>query len=71
MRMKIAGGFKQAPPDLKMTYQVVTGRDNHSHINVEWLTGFKRKYFLHKAPEQVNMMMQDIKQMNQIAGCEL
>jgi len=42
------------------------GRDKHSFVNVGWLNGMQRKYYLNECPDQVDQMINDIKRHNKI-----
>lgn len=40
------------------------GINLHSHINVTWVTGYQRKYYLHSHPTQATEMIDNIKFIN-------
>ena len=44
------------------------GRDNHSYVNVGWISGYEKKYYLNGHAGAVKLMMDDIKEQNRI--CE-
>jgi hypothetical protein len=63
------GKYKSLPKNIKITYEMLDGKDNHSFVHVTWVTKMEKKFYLHRSSTAANNeLFHFIKYYNQI--CE-
>ncbi len=60
--------FKNAQTDLEVKLFPITGKDNHSHIIVRWVSKMEKKFYIHDSPNAMEELYAKIKYYNEI--CE-
>jgi hypothetical protein len=60
--------FKNAQTDLDLKLFPIMGKDNHSYIQVNWITKMEKKFYIHHSANAIEELYAKIKYYNEI--CE-